>query len=684
MRVIYILFLSALLFSLSINKVFSQNLIAHYTFDNNTKDISGNNNNGIIIGNIQPSIDRFGNYCGALSFNGFNSYIEVPDSKSLSSISNKITLTCWFKMQQNQADPISKWLTLICKGESVIETKNNPQYRVQIFQSNSQSTVSVNTEFTKYDNNYNNHIIEFDKWYFYSLVYNGDEVITYLDGVKIWEYNYTGIFNNNNMPLNIGRDVPGSLEYFCGSLDDLRIYNGVLSDKAIMKLYNDNTGSAFQEPFTIKCPDNISVNTSANECFAVVKYKDPEFKINCGDASMKMTKGLPSGSSFPVGNTSITYKVESSVGRKKTCSFNVTVIDKIAALIKCPDDIKLYVEENINSINYIYNAPIVSDACGIESVLLTSGIKSGDNFPIGNTENKYKVTDLNGNISECSFNVTVLKKQVNKNTNSQIPNNISPVITPITNVDSIDKLRSANEMKEQEELDKIQTNRKALEENIAKLQEQQSKITDDKDKLIADKDKLSTEKKKMNDSLLQMQEERDKLIADKAKIEQDRITLELLKKQQEKQVLDLKRTIDSLSKVKQDITTKNQAAVKYDLFNVPLEVGAIAQINNIYFVADASFLQIPSYAELDKVVLFLNKNNNLKVEIVGHTNGLCDDAFCNKLSENRAKACVDYLISKGIESKRLKYKGYGKSQLLMPASPTNSLNQRVEIKITGV
>lgn len=665
-----IIFLFMILFSLSSKLILAQNLVAHYNFDNNVKDISGNNNNGVIVGDIKPAIDRFGNYCGALSFNGQNSYIEVPDSKSLSSINNKISVSCWFKLEKNQAHPMDKWLTLICKGDGITETTNNPQYRVQVFQSDKQSTISVNTEFTENDIDFSNHIVEYDKWYFYALVYDGSVVKTYLNGKKIWEFAYSGIFNNNNVPLNIGRDVPGSLEFFYGSLDDLRIYNGVLSESDIVKFYNDNSGSVFEEPFILKCPDNISLNTLGGNCFAIVNYKEPEFKINCGDASIKLIKGLPSGSSFPVGSTNITYKVESNVGRKKTCSFNVSVKDNTPPVIKCPGDVNLSIDANSDFISYDYKTPYTSDACGIDNITLISGINSGGNFPVGSTENKFKIVDKNGNSSECSFNVTVSKKILNINpvttNNTPVSVNQAVLVTPppvVINTDSIKEAQVLQDKMRQEELDKIKAS---------------------KDQLIADKDKLATEKTKMNDSLMQMQIERDKLAAEKLKIEQDKEKLEILKKQQEKQVLDLKRSIDSLAKIKQQITNGAQTTQKYDLFNVPLEVGATAQINNVYFVADASFLQIPSYVELDKLVLFLQKNNNLKVEIGGHTNGLCDDAFCNKLSTSRAKTCVDYLITKGIKADRLNYKGYGKSQLLKPEAPGDALNQRVEIKILGI
>lgn len=639
-KIIFLLFAP---FCLGKKYGFAQTLIAHYPFDNNVKDVSGNKNNGVIIGDIKPAIDRFGDYCGALSFSGQNSYIEVPNSKSLSSIDNKISVSCWVKLESNHLQPTDKWLTLICKGEDVIETNNNPQYRIQIFQSDKQSTVSINTEFTEYDFDFNNHNLDYGKWYFYTLVYDGSMVKMYLNANKVWEFGYSGVFNVNNMPLNIGRDVPGSLEFFYGSLDDLRIYNGVLKESDIVKLYNYKPNSVPEEPFILKCPDNISLNTVGDNCSTIVNYNEPELKINCGDVSMKLIKGLPSGSVFPVGITSITYKIESTVGRKKTCSFNVYVKDNVSPKIKCPADISLYTDANIDYVKYDYDLPFVSDECGIDSLKLVSGIQSGGNFPVGNTQNRFIVFDKNGNTSECSFNVKVQKKS--SSGNSAINSNTATVSSIISqNVVSNDS---------------ITKNILHLhDENVLKI-------------------------KNINDSLVKVQTERDKLVSEKLKLEQDREKLEILKKQQEKEVLGLKLMIDSLERLRKQLNN-DQIVLEYNLFNVPLKVGAVAQINNVYFVADASFLQISSYAELDKIVFFLQKNSNLKVEIGGHTNGLCDDHFCIKLSTSRAKTCVDYLISKGVNPDRLIYKGYGKSQLIKPESPGDPLNQRVEIKIVGI
>ncbi len=272
---------------------------------------------------------------------------------------------------------------------------------------------------------------------------------------------------------------------------------------------------------------------------------------------------------------------------------------------------------------------------------------------------------------------------IHENTTVQTPSQ------PRINFDSIEQARKKIEQEMQAAIQKMDASKQTLENDISDLEAQRKSFNAENEKLLAqnsqlenEKEKLALEKKQMDDLLAKMQEERDKLAAEKQKMEQDKIKLELLRKQQEKEFFTMKNSIDSLSKVQQNVAKNAELQQKYDLFNVPIEVGAVAIADRIFFVADAAFLTIPSYPEMDKVVDFLKKNNTLKVEIGGHTNGLCDDVYCNKLSNDRAKTCVDYLIKKGIDKNRLSFKGYGKQHLI--ASPGSPLNQRVEIKIMSV
>jgi len=108
--------------------------------------------------------------------------------------------------------------------------------------------------------------------------------------------------------------------------------------------------------------------------------------------------------------------------------------------------------------------------------------------------------------------------------------------------------------------------------------------------------------------------------------------------------------------------------------------GQTIRIRSIVFTVNDTTLNRSSYVDLDKLNKFLKQNDKVVVEIGGHTNGLCDDSYCNSLSLRRARAVANYLIKNGIMANRLEVKGYGKTQPLS-AVKNDPLNQRVEIKI---
>lgn len=66
-----------------------------------------------------------------------------------------------------------------------------------------------------------------------------------------------------------------------------------------------------------------------------------------------------------------------------------------------------------------------------------------------------------------------------------------------------------------------------------------------------------------------------------------------------------------------------------------------------------------SYVELDNLVAMLKRFPNKKILVEGHTDNVGDAALNLKLSEERAKTVVDYLVQKGISSSRLTYQGFG-------------------------
>jgi outer membrane protein OmpA-like peptidoglycan-associated protein len=114
-----------------------------------------------------------------------------------------------------------------------------------------------------------------------------------------------------------------------------------------------------------------------------------------------------------------------------------------------------------------------------------------------------------------------------------------------------------------------------------------------------------------------------------------------------------------------------------------VEVGAKVVLKNIYFETGKATLLPESYATLNSVVRLLENNPTLRLEISGHTDNVGSEKFNLKLSNDRAKSCVNYLIQNGISNDRLEYTGYA---FKFPIAPNNTAegraqNRRVEFKI---
>lgn len=96
-----------------------------------------------------------------------------------------------------------------------------------------------------------------------------------------------------------------------------------------------------------------------------------------------------------------------------------------------------------------------------------------------------------------------------------------------------------------------------------------------------------------------------------------------------------------------------------------IEVGKAIVLRNIFYDFDKATLRSESTAELERLIGLMNENPTLKIELSSHTDSRGNDAYNQKLSEDRAKSVVDYLIMKGISSSRLVAKGYGENRLLI-------------------
>ena len=117
---------------------------------------------------------------------------------------------------------------------------------------------------------------------------------------------------------------------------------------------------------------------------------------------------------------------------------------------------------------------------------------------------------------------------------------------------------------------------------------------------------------------------------------------------------------------------------------VPVEIQKVMKdLSNTLFKFNKFNLGETEKGYLDQVADWIKSEPEINVEIGGHTDSVGSDSYNQKLSEQRAKAVCDYLISQGVDKARLTYKGYGESEPIATneTEAGRQRNRRVELKI---
>ncbi len=111
--------------------------------------------------------------------------------------------------------------------------------------------------------------------------------------------------------------------------------------------------------------------------------------------------------------------------------------------------------------------------------------------------------------------------------------------------------------------------------------------------------------------------------------------------------------------------------------------GTVIILRNIFFDFDKATLRPESKTELERLYQLMIDNPRMKVRLAGHTDSFGSDEYNQRLSEARAKAVYEYLISRGISAGRLAYIGYGESRPIdtNDTEEGRQNNRRVELEI---
>lgn len=128
--------------------------------------------------------------------------------------------------------------------------------------------------------------------------------------------------------------------------------------------------------------------------------------------------------------------------------------------------------------------------------------------------------------------------------------------------------------------------------------------------------------------------------------------------------------------------------VKLEMCAELIDCNKAITLNNILFDLDKYVIKEAAKPELNRLVRFMKDNPTVRVELSSHTDSRASAAYNLTLSQNRANASVDYIVSQGIARDRIEAKGYGESKLLNQCADDvscseaqHAINRRTEMKV---
>ena len=109
----------------------------------------------------------------------------------------------------------------------------------------------------------------------------------------------------------------------------------------------------------------------------------------------------------------------------------------------------------------------------------------------------------------------------------------------------------------------------------------------------------------------------------------------------------------------------------------------LVELNDVHFDFDKATLKPEARRLLDEGAQALEEHRGVRIEIAGHTDAIGTESYNQGLSERRARAVHEYMVSQGIDADRMSWKGYGESRPIADNDTPEgrALNRRVELRI---
>ena len=247
-------------FCTSLSGSLASGLVGYWPFCGNANDYSGYGNNGAVNG-ATLTTDRFGNTNSAYNFDG-SDFISIPNSTSLSNMTS-ITMSAWININQWDMTNNQGWFPILSKTNSSSYGKYRLGANTSISgqQPSFYGTLSTDEGIISQNNLY-----ALNQWnQIVITISNGNSTIS-LNGVQVFNgaTTYTGWTTIDNLPLLIGKDIPGLVDHANGKIDDIGIWNRALTQQEITQLYNQN-----------QCITNVTVTDTLIINVGQMSYTNP-------------------------------------------------------------------------------------------------------------------------------------------------------------------------------------------------------------------------------------------------------------------------------------------------------------------------------------------------------------------------------------------------------------------------
>lgn len=159
---------------------------------------------------------------------------------------------------------------------------------------------------------------------------------------------------------------------------------------------NDN-----EAPVIAGIPSSVTQANDASQCGAVISWTPPTASDNC---TFTLTSNYNPGDLFPIGTTQVMYIATDASGNTDTASFDVTINDVEMPVLTCPAAISVSTDPGMCTASSVaLGAATATDNCSLNAVTNDAPTV----FPKGTTVVTWTVSDVNGNTTTCTQDVTV-------------------------------------------------------------------------------------------------------------------------------------------------------------------------------------------------------------------------------------------------------------------------------------